>query len=94
MEALEEAIQIICGAIHEVLEQTPPELSADISEAGIVINGGGALLYGIDKRIEKNIGINVTIAEDPKACVAIGTGKSLESIDILEKKIINQKRSY
>ena len=94
MEALDESIQIICGAIHEVLEQTPPELSADICDAGIIINGGGALLYGIDKRIEGNLGIKVTIAEEPKACVALGTGKSLESVDILEKKIINQKRSY
>ncbi len=94
MEALDESMQVICNAIHEVLEQTPPELSADISETGIVINGGGALLYGIDKRIEENIGIKVTIAEEPKACVARGTGKSLESVDILEKKIIKQKRSY
>ena len=91
--ALDESIQIICGAIHEVLEQTPPELSADISTNGIVVNGGGALLYGIDKRIEENIGIKVTIAVDPKSCVAIGTGKALDSIDILEKNKINQKRS-
>ena len=59
------------------LEQTPPELSADISTSGIVITGGGALLYGIDKRIEESTGIKVTIAEDPKSCVAIGTGKAL-----------------
>ena len=92
--ALDESMQIICGAIHEVLEQTPPELSADISTTGIVIIGGGALLYGIDKRIEENIGIKVTIAEDPKSCVAIGTGKALDSINILEKNKTNQKRSY
>lgn len=94
MEALDESIQIICGAIHDVLEQTPPELSADISDAGIIINGGGALLYGIDKRIEEKLSIKVTIAEDPKACVALGTGRSLESVDSFEKKIIDQKRSY
>lgn len=94
MEALDESIQIICGAIHEVLEQTPPELSADISENGIIMNGGGALLYGIERRIEESLGIKVKIAEDPKACVALGTGKSLESIDALERKIIKQKRSY
>ncbi|MEL7655742.1 MAG: rod shape-determining protein MreB [Bacillota bacterium] len=92
--ALDESIQIICGAIHEVLEQTPPELSADISSTGIVINGGGALLYGIDKRIEENTGIKVTIAEDPKSCVAIGTGKALDSIHALENNSINKKKSY
>lgn len=79
MEALDESMQIICGAIREVLEQTPPELAADISTNGIVINGGGALLYGIDKRIEQHIGIKVTISEDPKSCVAIGTGIAMDS---------------
>jgi len=93
-EALNESILIICGAIREVLEQTPPELSADICESGIVINGGGALLYGIDKRIEQHIGIKVTIAEEPKSCVVLGTGKSLESVNTLERKLFNQKRSY
>lgn len=94
MEAMEESLQIICWAIREVLEQTPPELAADISTNGIVLNGGGALLYGIDKRIEENIGIRVTIADDPKSCVAIGTGKALDSIHALEKNRLNKKRSY
>lgn len=79
LEALDESIQIICGAIREVLEQTPPELSADISTGGIVINGGGALLYGIDKRIEEYVGIKVIIAENPKSCVAVGTGIAMNS---------------
>ena len=85
-EALEEAIQVICNAVHEVLEQTPPELSADISTAGIVMNGGGALLYGIDKRIEAYTGIKVTVAEDPRSCVAIGVGKALASLDSIRKR--------
>lgn len=91
LEALEESLQLICGAVHEVLEQTPPELSADISTTGIVINGGGALLYGIDKRIERHTGIKVILAEDPRSCVAIGTGKALDSIHTLEKNSINKK---
>lgn len=79
LEALDESLEEICGAIRQVLEQTPPELSADISDNGIVISGGGALLYGIDKRIEQFVGIRVTISEDPKSCVAIGTGLAMDS---------------
>ncbi|HWQ80337.1 MAG TPA: rod shape-determining protein [Anaerovoracaceae bacterium] len=79
MGALDESLEVICGAIREVLEQTPPELAADISVNGIVINGGGALLYGIDRRIEEFVGIKVTIADDPKSCVAIGTGIAMDS---------------
>lgn len=94
LEALDESLQIICAAVHEVLERTPPELSADISISGIVINGGGALLYGIDKRIEKSTGIKVTITEEPKSCVAIGTGKALDFINTLERSQLNRRRSY
>ncbi|MBR0596917.1 rod shape-determining protein [Sinanaerobacter chloroacetimidivorans] len=93
-EALEESVQVICGAVHEVLERTPPELSADINDRGIVISGGGALLYGIDKRIEKSTGIKVVVADDPKSCVAMGTGKALNSIHVLEKNQLNQRREF
>lgn len=79
LEALDELLEIICQAIREVLEQTPPELAADISVNGIVINGGGALLHGIDKRIEEYVGIRVTVSENPKDCVAIGTGIAMDS---------------
>ena len=85
MEALEEPLHTICEAVHNVLERTPPELSADISNSGIIVTGGGALLYGIDKRIEDRTGIKVVIAEDPKSCVAIGTGKALNHIELLEE---------
>lgn len=84
MEALEEPLHTICEAVHSVLEQTPPELAADISNSGIVITGGGGLLYGIDKRIEERTGIKVRIAEDPTSCVAIGTGKALNDLESLE----------
>lgn len=93
MEALEEPLQAICEAVHGVLERTPPELAADIGNTGIVLTGGGALLNGLDKRISERTGIPVHIAEDPKSCVAIGTGKALNSIDLLENSYLNRKRS-
>lgn len=94
MEALEEPLYTICEAAHNVLEITPPELAADISNSGIIITGGGALLHGIDKRIEDRTGIKVTVAEDPKSCVAVGTGKSLDILDKLESSSINRKAPY
>lgn len=94
MEALEEPLQVICEAVHSVLERTPPELAADISSTGIVLTGGGALLNGIDRRIEERTGIPVRIAEDPMSCVAIGTGKALNSIDMLENNKLNKKRNF
>ena len=94
MEALEEALHTICEAVHSVLEQTPPELAADISNSGIVITGGGALLYGIDKRIQERTGINVIIAENPKDCVAIGTGKALNELESLEGNALNRRAPY
>jgi rod shape-determining protein MreB len=94
LEALDEPLQIICETVHSVLEKTPPELAADISNSGIVITGGGALLDGIDRRISKRTGIHVIIANDPKSCVAIGTGKALNSIDIMENHHVSKRRSY
>ena len=77
-----------------MLERTPPELAADISNSGIVVTGGGALLYGIDKRIEDRTGIKVIIAEDPKSCVAIGTGKALNELDSLKSSYLNKREPY
>ena len=94
MEALDEPLTIICEAIHRILEMTPPELAADISNTGIVITGGGALLYGIDKRVEQRTGITSIIAENPMDCVAIGTGKALDSMLILENAALNKRKSY
>ena len=94
MDALEEPLYAITEAVHNVLERTPPELAADISNSGIVITGGGALLYGIDKRIEERTGIKVIIAEDPKSCVAIGTGKALDELDKLEGNSLNRRAPY
>jgi rod shape-determining protein MreB len=94
LEALDEPLQTICETVHSVLEKTPPELAADISNSGIVITGGGALLKGIDKRISKRTGIDVKIADDPKSCVAIGTGKALNSIDAMENHNVNRKKPF
>lgn len=96
LEALYEPIQEIVETVHTVLERTPPELAADISDKGILMTGGGALLYGIDKLITEKTGITVRIANDPISCVAIGTGKSLEWVEFLDKTMIldnSSKRS-
>lgn len=84
LEALDECAEQIVITAHNVLEKTPPELSADISESGIIMTGGGSLLYGLDKRIEERLGIKVMIADEPLACVAKGTGSALESLDLLK----------
>jgi rod shape-determining protein MreB len=76
--ALQEPVANIVEAVHSVLEKTPPELASDISDRGIVMTGGGSLLYGLDKLIKDKTGINVVIAEDAVSCVAIGTGKYVE----------------
>lgn len=85
MEALEEPVSAIVDAVHSVLERTPPELSADISDRGIVMTGGGSLVYGFDKLLQKRTGIDVFIAEDAVSCVALGTGKVLDNLEILEE---------
>ncbi len=84
LEALEESVTQIADAVHGVLEKTPPELSADISDKGIIMTGGGSLLWGLDKLIEKRTGIKVYIAEDAISCVAKGTGESLNALNILQ----------
>ncbi|CEK32203.1 rod shape-determining protein Mbl [[Clostridium] sordellii] len=84
LDALKEGVNQIVAAVHSVLEKTPPELAADISESGIIMTGGGSLLYGLDKKIEERTGIKVKIADDPLSCVAKGTGESLSALSILE----------
>ena len=77
-DALKETTSQIVEAVHSVLERTPPELTADIAERGIVLTGGGALLRGLEELLESKTGINTMTAEDPMKCVAIGTGKFVE----------------
>jgi len=86
MEALIEPAMMIVDAVHSVLEKTPPELAADISDKGIYMTGGGSLLDGLDKLLQEKTGINVMIANDAVSCVALGTGKALDNLDVLDGK--------
>lgn len=86
MEALIEPAMMIVDAVHGVLEKTPPELVADISDKGIYMTGGGALIDGLDKLLKEKTGINVMIAQDTVSCVALGTGKALDNLDSLDGK--------
>jgi|TARA_B110000211_G_scaffold145392_1_gene165889 rod shape-determining protein MreB len=81
-EALMPILNQMLAAIKEALESTPPELSADLVDMGLVLTGGGALLKNIDKLISKDTGLPVTIADNPLECVAIGTGKALENEEL------------
>jgi rod shape-determining protein MreB len=82
IEALEEPLQNILEVIHSVLEETPPELTADISENGICMTGGGSLLYGLDRLVSELTKIHCYVAEDSVSCVAMGTGIALEDMDV------------
>jgi rod shape-determining protein MreB and related proteins len=84
-EALAEGISTIMNAIRVALERTPPELSADISDRGIVLTGGGGLIKNLDKRIRQETGLPVSIAEDPLACVVLGIGKMLSDFKLLRR---------
>ena len=79
-EALHESVNTVVDTVHNVLERTPPELAADISDRGIVLTGGGGLIYGLDKLLKARTGINTIIAENAVSCVAIGTGKYIDYI--------------
>lgn len=78
LEALELPCKQIVDSVHQVLEKTPPELAADIADRGIVLTGGGSLLWGMEQLLEDKTGINTMTAENPMNCVAIGTGKFVE----------------
>ncbi len=81
LEALQDPLSGIVGAVKTALEQTPPELGSDIAERGIVLTGGGALLRDIDRLLMEETGLPVVVAEDPLTCVARGGGRALEMID-------------
>ena len=88
-EALAEPVATIVEAVRQALERTPPELSADIMDKGIVLGGGGALLRGLDQRLREETGLPVVLAEDPLASVVLGTGKMLFDMDLLRKVSIH-----
>jgi len=90
-EAIFEVLQDIIQTIKRVLRDTPPELSADIMDKGMVLSGGGALLRNIDKLIARSTGVPCQIAEEPMFCVAKGTGVVLENLEVYKKSIMSKK---
>jgi rod shape-determining protein MreB len=85
-EALRETMSQIIDTIHSVLEQTPPELAADIADRGIVLTGGGSLLRGLEDLVYARTGINTMTAEDPMTAVAVGTGRFVEFLSDYKDK--------
>ena len=92
MDAFEEPVERIMEAIHSVLERTPPELVADISTNGIVMTGGGSMVAGFEQLVTARTGIHTVIAEDAISCVALGTGKSLDSLNAMQDGTMNLSR--
>lgn len=92
-DALNEAVTSIIESVHAVLEKTPPELASDISDRGIVMTGGGSMLYGLDKLVKEKTGINAVIAEDAISCVAVGTGKYIEFASSMKANLSTNKTS-
>ena len=93
-EALMEPVSMIVESVKSVLEKTPPELAADIIEKGILMTGGGSLIDGLDKLIEENTGINVSIASNTVEAVAMGTGEVLKYADKLDNNISNKEITF
>ena len=90
MEALAEPVNAILEGVRVTLEQTPPELAADIVDRGIVLTGGGALLRGLDRLIAEETGLPVIIADDPLSCVVMGSGKALEELDTMSDILMDR----
>jgi rod shape-determining protein MreB len=87
-DAIQDQLEAIIQGIRVVLEQTPPELSADIYDKGIVLSGGGAMLRNIDRYVSERTGVPAIIAENPQTCVATGTGLALENLDVLKRNLL------
>jgi rod shape-determining protein MreB len=85
VDAIQEPLRLIVGAIRDVLEETPPELSADIFDRGIVLSGGGSLLRGIERYVSMHTGIPAVVAEEPQTSVVRGTGLALENFEVLKR---------
>lgn len=90
--AIEEPVAQIIDAVKVTLDKTPPELSSDIMDRGIVLTGGGALLRGLDERLRQETGMPVHIAEQPLNCVAVGAGRCLDEFDSLKKVLVTSRR--
>ncbi|MBI4561921.1 MAG: rod shape-determining protein, partial [Candidatus Rokubacteria bacterium] len=87
-EALREPVATILETVRTCLERTPPELAADIVDKGIVLTGGGALLRGLDNLLRQETNLPISVSDDPLFCVALGTGKVLDELDLLKKVAI------
>ncbi|NLK01171.1 MAG: rod shape-determining protein, partial [Clostridia bacterium] len=90
-EALQDQVEGILGAIKACLENTPPELAADIMDRGIVMAGGGSLLFGLDGLVSEETGMPVHIAENPLSAIVVGAGKVLDNINLLKRVDISSK---
>lgn len=91
-QALSEPVMSIIEAVKVTLEKTPPELASDIMDRGIVMTGGGSLLKGLDRLLSRETGMPVHISEDALLCVCMGTGRALESIDLLKRVLMSPKK--
>ena len=89
-EAIEEPVSAVVDAVKVTLDKTPPELAADIMEQGIVLTGGGALLHGLDARLQHETGMPMIIADDPLHCVALGSGQALEDFAALKDVLFSE----
>jgi len=90
-EAIQDELEGIVGAVKDVLYKTPPELSADVMDKGMVLSGGTALLRNMDKLLSQATGVQAYVAEDAMLCVAIGTGIALENLDAYKRSILATK---
>jgi rod shape-determining protein MreB len=88
-DALEEPLVQIIDAVKSTLDKTPPELASDIMDRGIMLAGGGSLLQGLDERLRRETEMPIHIAESPLTCVAVGSGRSLEEFEVMQKAAAN-----
>jgi rod shape-determining protein MreB len=91
-EALSASVNTIVAAIKDAIDETPPEIIADLMESGVCMAGGGALLQGLCERLQEELKIRVYVAEDPMTCVARGAGRVLEDYDNLRKLLVGLER--
>ena len=89
IEAFVEPVNRILDTIHNVLERTPPQLVGDLDRNGIIMSGGGSLIYGIDRLIERSTGIRTTVVDDPISCAAYGAGKMLKNLPDMRDGMMN-----
>ena len=94
MEAIQESISKIINTVKQTLENTPPELAADLVEKGVYLAGGGALIQNLDKLLSQEINMPVIIAEAPLDCVVNGTGKTVEELEKLKNALINGRKRH